>query len=250
MTLDVEVAEIVDRARLSIARGRRNLENVDAVRPARTYVDKANEIARWVRPCRILDWGCNYGQMAWLLRRRGFDVMAFDVEQNRHETPLLDAIGVQPIFGRDATRLPFDTAGFDAVLSCGVLEHVDDPRGSIGEIARILRPGGMFFIFNLPNRWSWIEWLARQRGGGHERRYTFRSASALLGEAGLETLHTGYDGVLPCTFSLLPEAVRGAVQEGAAVLAPLERLCVRTPLCILSTNLTMFARRHGERPRP
>jgi SAM-dependent methyltransferase len=128
MTLDVEVAEIVDRARLSIARGRRNLENVDAVRPARTYVDKADEIARWVRPCRILDWGCNYGQMAWLLRRRGFDVMAFDVEQNRHETPLLDAIGVQPIFGREATRLPFDTASLDAFLSCGVLEHVEDPR--------------------------------------------------------------------------------------------------------------------------
>ena len=48
-------------------------------------------------------------------------------------------------------RLPFDDASFDAVLSCGVLEHVPYEEGSVREIARVLKPGGHFFVYQLPN---------------------------------------------------------------------------------------------------
>jgi ubiquinone/menaquinone biosynthesis C-methylase UbiE len=41
-----------------------------------------------------------------------------------------------------AERLPFEDDSFDTVVSTLVLCTVDDPRRAIGEIARVLRPGG------------------------------------------------------------------------------------------------------------
>lgn len=49
---------------------------------------------------------------------------------------------------RTMTRdIPFSDASFDAVLVVDVIEHVDDPAYLIGEIARVLRPGGRFVGF-------------------------------------------------------------------------------------------------------
>jgi ubiquinone/menaquinone biosynthesis C-methylase UbiE len=89
-------------------------------------------------------------------------------------------------------RLPFDDASFDAVLSCGVLEHVQDPDGSLEEIRRVLRAGGTFYLYNLPNRWAYTERIARLLGLyyhgklPHDRVYTLRSARELLERQGFE----------------------------------------------------------------
>ena len=41
--------------------------------------------------------------------------------------------------------LPFSNASCDIVICCDVLEHVDTPAGVIEEIARVLKPKGIFF---------------------------------------------------------------------------------------------------------
>lgn len=43
-------------------------------------------------------------------------------------------------------ELPFDDASFDLVLCTQVLEHVEDPAAVLGEIHRVLRPGGAALI--------------------------------------------------------------------------------------------------------
>lgn len=45
-----------------------------------------------------------------------------------------------------AEAIPFEDGRFDVVLSSQVLEHVDDPWAVAGEIARVLRPGGVAFV--------------------------------------------------------------------------------------------------------
>jgi SAM-dependent methyltransferase len=42
----------------------------------------------------------------------------------------------------DVTRLPFDSESFDAICCSHVLEHVVDDAAAMGELRRVLRPGG------------------------------------------------------------------------------------------------------------
>lgn len=51
----------------------------------------------------------------------------------------------------DSVGLPFRDKGFDLVTANMVVEHVDDPRGLLSEVRRVLAPGGLF-LFHTPNR--------------------------------------------------------------------------------------------------
>lgn len=46
----------------------------------------------------------------------------------------------------DLTDLPFPNASFDFLLASHVLEHIEDDRRALSEIARVLRPGGMAIL--------------------------------------------------------------------------------------------------------
>lgn len=57
------------------------------------------------------------------------------------------------------TSLPFPDGSFDLVISNHVIEHVGGPlerREHLGEIRRVLRPGGMVYLA-VPNRWVLVE---------------------------------------------------------------------------------------------
>lgn len=49
----------------------------------------------------------------------------------------------------DAAHLPYRDQSVDAVFGFGVLHHVPDWRRAVGEIARILRPGGVYYAEEL-----------------------------------------------------------------------------------------------------
>ncbi|MGH7318166.1 MAG: class I SAM-dependent methyltransferase, partial [Candidatus Rokuibacteriota bacterium] len=118
------------------------------------YVAIADEVAgrlgrgeRW----RVLDWGAGWGQTSLLLWAHGLEVVAYDVEDKGAASGLLAGVGV-PYVVEAGPKLPFADGAFDAVLNCGVLEHVDDAGCALGELRRVLRPGGWLFTYHLPNR--------------------------------------------------------------------------------------------------
>ena len=59
-----------------------------------------------------------------------------------------------------AEKLPFEKASFDLVTANMVVEHLADPPGCIGEVRRVLAPGGLF-IFHTPNALGHSTLLAR-----------------------------------------------------------------------------------------
>ena len=67
----------------------------------------------------------------------------------------------------DATALPFDDGSFDAVVSLLMLHHVGDWRAALGEIARVLRPGGSLVGYDL-TRSKPAAWLHRDRRSSHD----------------------------------------------------------------------------------
>ncbi|MGD8396779.1 MAG: class I SAM-dependent methyltransferase [Candidatus Eiseniibacteriota bacterium] len=50
----------------------------------------------------------------------------------------------------DAARLPFADASFDTVVANDVMEHLAEPAASLGEMARVTRPGGAVWLFFTP----------------------------------------------------------------------------------------------------
>src|SRR5262249_6468893 len=46
----------------------------------------------------------------------------------------------------DAKSLPYADGAFDAVISNSIIHHIPDPRFSLREMVRVLRPGGVLFV--------------------------------------------------------------------------------------------------------
>jgi ubiquinone/menaquinone biosynthesis C-methylase UbiE len=49
---------------------------------------------------------------------------------------------------QDASQLPFKDDTFDAVTCIEALEFMPDPRGVLGDLVRVLRPGGVLLVTN------------------------------------------------------------------------------------------------------
>ncbi len=134
--------------------------------------------------------------------------------------------------GTDPVRLPFNDAQFDAALSCGVLEHVPDENGSLDEIHRVLKPNGAFFIFNLPQKHSYKEFLIERfrLGYTHERKYTVNSIGALLAKHGFRISAVRRGGMLPHNMTGIPARVRDAYNRAAYPILFTDQVLSKLPL--------------------
>ena len=99
----------------------------------------------------LLDFGCGYGGKTVELVTRcgarracGIEPHPRMVEQAQRYAATRNAAGVSFMVCGDRD-IPYPDESFDIVLSHDVLEHVVDPRRTIAEIHRVLRPGGLSF---------------------------------------------------------------------------------------------------------
>ena len=89
----------------------------------------------------LVDVGCGTGSYAAGLARRGWTVTGVDLSEDMLRRA--QAKDVQTVRA-DATALPFEDASFDAAVSIFTHTDVDDFAGLVGEVVRVLRPGGPF----------------------------------------------------------------------------------------------------------
>jgi 2-polyprenyl-6-hydroxyphenyl methylase / 3-demethylubiquinone-9 3-methyltransferase len=102
----------------------------------------------------VLDLGCAGGFMAEALALRGAQVTGIDPAAEAIDAARAHARAQGLRIGYDVgvgEALPYDSASFDAVVCVDVLEHVADLNKVLAEVARTLRPGGLF-LFDTINR--------------------------------------------------------------------------------------------------
>lgn len=94
---------------------------------------------------RVVDIGTGEGQVARALQDQGVEVVGVDPIAAQVELAAERAGG--PVYVRgSASHLPLDNGGFDGVVACLVLEHIDDIDTVFAEVARVLVPGGLFVL--------------------------------------------------------------------------------------------------------
>ena len=86
----------------------------------------------------------------------------------------------------DATRLPFRSGSFDAVIANHCLEHIDDVDRVIREIGRVTRRGGSLYV-SVPDGSSWTDRIYRWMFHGGEHVNQFTSADELASRISAST---------------------------------------------------------------
>jgi SAM-dependent methyltransferase len=197
----------------------------------------------------LLECGGASGRLPAALAREGWHCTLLDVTR---EGPLMARARFERArrkgwFVRgDVFRLPFPDGSFDVVYSSGLLDVLPDIESAIREMARVLRPGGLFVAASNPRRRSiqtiseqWLAWARRMRrllrrrsdrrasppaSGPPVFRNNFSLAAHLdaCGAAGLQDIHGHGVGMLPVL--TLPPALMRAYVRITRALAP---LCIR-----------------------
>jgi demethylmenaquinone methyltransferase/2-methoxy-6-polyprenyl-1,4-benzoquinol methylase len=102
---------------------------------------------------RILDVAAGTGTSSAALARNGATVVALDfsagmIAEGRRRHPELEFVEA------DAEKLPFGDDEFDAVSISFGLRNVEHPKAALGEMYRVLKPGGRLVVceFSKPQR--------------------------------------------------------------------------------------------------
>jgi len=93
----------------------------------------------------ILEIGCGRGEGGRLLLKAVDPGKLFLMDLDPAMAALAKDMGGQVLVG-DAEALPLAGGRLDAVFGFGFLHHVPDWRAALAEVARVLRPGGIYFL--------------------------------------------------------------------------------------------------------
>jgi SAM-dependent methyltransferase len=138
----------------------------------------------------ILDAGCGTGGFLAMLCDQRPDLIRFGLEWDATAADRAKAKGRAAIARGSVDALPFADARFDAAVSADVLCHAAvDPLAALGELRRVLKPGGRI-VLNLPA----YQWLmsAHDRQVHNVRRFTARGTAGMLRQAGFGRIRSFY----------------------------------------------------------
>jgi ubiquinone/menaquinone biosynthesis C-methylase UbiE len=154
---------------------------------------------------KVLEVGCGAGRQARTLKslRPALEIHGADLSQRAITEAQSYNDGVEYRIA-DAHRLLYDDATFDAVMLFDVLEHVPDVAQVVGEIGRVLKPGGLFhgfipiegqphtLFYRLRNSKTLTIAKWKMERIGHIQQLTSNGVETIFKNAGLEPISASY----------------------------------------------------------
>jgi len=159
---------------------------------------EAGTLLRWLgtdlRGLRVLDVAGGDGYWAGQARKRGARAVALDISPAKLRRGRL-LTGPPELVRGDALDLPFADASFDRVMSVCAIEHFADGARALGEMARVLAPGGELVMsadaLTLAERWPRL-YRAHCERYSVKRTYSHDHLTALLAARGLDVVWHEY----------------------------------------------------------
>lgn len=236
-----------------------------AAHEERVAARRATEFARVIRaagrPGRLLDVGTGLGYFLRAATAAGWQAIGVDADP-AVVTYARTRLAVDARAGTlDAQRFP--DASFDLATLWNVLDVVSDPRAVLGELRRVLAPGGRVFV-RVPNvAWQLFAFrataaaralgLVRRAGGSPYATFIFNATTfspaslrAALAASGFEAIRVANSRPIPGDPYLhlsgrgerALAAVKRAVHAGATVIA-----AGTAGRCLVGSSIEAWARR-------
>lgn len=145
---------------------------------------RAQLFSSWIgREKNVLDLGCRDGTLTRHFTK-GNRVVGVDVDGGAlaiaHK-----AYGIEVHRANLNAALPFSDGSFDVVVLAETLEHLPYPQITLGEIQRVLRPGGLFIgnvplFYHLHGRWRVLRGKRLDNDPTHCQYHSYDSLRNLL----------------------------------------------------------------------
>jgi SAM-dependent methyltransferase len=170
----------------------------------------------------ILDFGCGMGFQSVFLSDMGYRVIGVETVSDKSiegffkgNTDTHEKKRINTLFKNwdllkskrehldyelyDGRCLPYKNGAFDAILAYAVLEHIpkEEIPGILENLSRVLKPNGLLFIFQLPQKYSYTEYTARKMGWqSHPYLWSIQEITSLLSSQRFEVLYLKPSGML------------------------------------------------------
>ncbi len=150
------------------------------------------EIAKTKKGGRILDIGCAVGFLLDEARKAGFDI--YGIELSKWAADYAgNKLGIKTIYQGMLRDAGYPASHFDIIFLSDVIEHLVDPKSTLIEIRKILKPDGIICI-NTPDIDSLISKTLRARWWGvknaHLYYFTRKTLHKMLDHAGFVPFKT------------------------------------------------------------
>ncbi|HKV36688.1 MAG TPA: class I SAM-dependent methyltransferase [Pyrinomonadaceae bacterium] len=156
------------------------------------------EFAPYRKSNRLLDLGCGAGGLLQAARKHGWNAQGLDVSS--HAADHVRELGFE-VFEGELHQAAYPAGQFDVVTAAELLEHIAEPRALLREVARILRPGGLFWTTTphargISARMLGLKWRCIWPPE-HLQLFSIRGLKALLRESGFRDIHVDTTGGNP-----------------------------------------------------
>ena len=200
-------------------------------------------LLRGTRP-RYLDVGCSTGFVVEAARDRGWEAIGTDLNPSAIEYGRTRGLDLRTVALEDGG---FEPGSFDAVSLFDVLEHLFDPVQTLTACVRLLRPGGIVFMY-VPNYDSASRLLMGKDAHfiwptHHLNYYTPLTIRDLMTRQGLTTEYIATEGLDIVDYLWYRREVHGQDDAGVAAIADTLQFLINAGA--YGKNLRVIARKPG-----